>query len=139
MPHFVVGKIQKALNNHGKAVKGANIHVFGIAYKRNIDDVRESPALDVIRLLKKLGAEVSYSDPYVHEVRLDNVDLTSQDALSSAKKADCSVIITDHSNFDYKGLMDAANLIRRHSERLRRFRIGQDRAAVVQQPITPPA
>jgi UDP-N-acetyl-D-glucosamine dehydrogenase len=111
MPHFVVGKIQNALNNHGKAVKGASIHIFGIAYKRNIDDMRESPALDVILLLKKLGAEVSYSDPYVPEVRLDSIDLTSQDALSSAKKADCCVIITDHSNFDYKGLVDSANLI----------------------------
>jgi UDP-N-acetyl-D-glucosamine dehydrogenase len=111
MPHFVVGKIQNALNNHGKAVKGASIHIFGIAYKRNIDDMRESPALDVILLLKKLGAEVSYSDPYVPEVRLDSIDLRSQDALSSAKKADCCVIITDHSNFDYKGLVDSASLI----------------------------
>jgi len=111
MPHFVVGKIQNALNNHGKAVKGASIHIFGIAYKRNIDDMRESPALDMILLLKKLGAEVSYSDPYVPEVRLDSIDLRSQDALSSAKKADCCVIITDHSNFDYKGLVDSASLI----------------------------
>ncbi|HEX8893425.1 MAG TPA: nucleotide sugar dehydrogenase [Terriglobales bacterium] len=111
MPHFVVGKIQNALNNHGKAVKGASIHIFGIAYKRNIDDMRESPALDVILLLKKLGAEVSYSDPYVPEVKLDSIDLRSQDTLSSAKKADCCVIITDHSNFDYKGLVDSASLI----------------------------
>ena len=111
MPHFVVGKIQNALNNHGKAVKGASIHIFGIAYKRNIDDMRESPALDVVLLLKKLGAEVSYSDPYVPEVRLDSIDLRSQDAPSSAKKADCCVIITDHSNFDYKGLVDSASLI----------------------------
>ena len=111
MPHFVVAKIQNALNNHGKAVKGASIHIFGIAYKRNIDDLRESPALDVILLLKKLGAEVSYSDPYVPEVRLDSIDLTSQDALSSARKADCCVIITDHSNFDYNGLVGSANLI----------------------------
>ncbi|HEX8798468.1 MAG TPA: nucleotide sugar dehydrogenase [Terriglobales bacterium] len=111
MPHFVVAKIQNALNNHGKAVKGASIHIFGIAYKRNIDDMRESPALDVILLLKKLGAEVSYSDPYVPEVNLDSIDLRSQDALSWAKKADCCVIITDHSNFDYKGLVDSASLI----------------------------
>src|SRR6516164_6801123 len=111
MPHFVAAKVQNALNNHGKAVKGASIHIFGIAYKRNIDDMRESPALDVILLLKKLGAEVSYSDPYVPEVRLDSIDLRSQDALSSAKKADCCVIITDHSNFDYKGLVDSASLI----------------------------
>jgi len=111
MPHFVVGKVQTALNNHGKAVKGSRIHIFGIAYKRNIDDMRESPALDVILLLKKLGAQVSYSDPYVPEVKLDGIDLISQDALASAKQADCCVIITDHSNFDYKGLLDSASLI----------------------------
>ena len=111
MPHFVVGKVQNALNNHGKAVKGARVHIMGVAYKRNIDDMRESPALDVILLLKKLGAEVSYSDPYVPTLRLDGIELSSQDALATAKKADCSVIITDHTTFDYKGLVDSANLI----------------------------
>jgi UDP-N-acetyl-D-glucosamine dehydrogenase len=111
MPHFVVGKVQNALNNHGKAVKGSRIHIFGVAYKRNIDDMRESPALDVILLLKKLGAEVSYSDPYVPKLMLDGIDLASQDALTSAKQSDCAVIITDHSNFDYRGLLDAAKLI----------------------------
>jgi UDP-N-acetyl-D-glucosamine dehydrogenase len=111
MPHFVVGKVQNALNNHGKAVKGAHVHIMGVAYKRNIDDMRESPALDVILLLKKLDAEVSYSDPYVPTLKLDGIDLSSQDALASAKKADCSVIITDHSTFDYKALVDSAKLI----------------------------
>jgi UDP-N-acetyl-D-glucosamine dehydrogenase len=111
MPHFVVDKVQNALNNHRKAVKGARIHIFGVAYKRNIDDMRESPALDVILLLKKLGAEVSYSDPYVPKLKLDGIDLTSQDAVASAKQADCCVIITDHHSFDYKGLLDGARLI----------------------------
>jgi UDP-N-acetyl-D-glucosamine dehydrogenase len=111
MPHFVVDKVQKALNNHGKAVKGARIHIFGVAYKRNIDDMRESPALDVILLLKKLGAEVSYSDPHVPKLKLDGIDLVSQDALASAQQADCCVIITDHATFDYKGLTDRARLI----------------------------
>jgi len=111
MPHFVVDKIQSALNNHGRAVKSSHIHIFGVAYKRNIDDMRESPALDVILLLKKKGAEVTYSDPYVPKLKLDGVDLVSQDALASARQADCSVIITDHSSFDYKGLVTAAKLI----------------------------
>ncbi len=111
MSHFVVDKVQNALNNHGKAVKGARVHIFGVAYKRNIDDMRESPALDVILLLKKLGAEVSYSDPYVPKLKLDGIDLVSQDALASAKQADCSVVITDHSSFDYKELLNAAKLI----------------------------
>jgi UDP-N-acetyl-D-glucosamine dehydrogenase len=111
MPHFVVDKVQNALNNHGKAVKDARVHVLGVAYKRNIDDMRESPALDVILLLKKLGAKVSYSDPFVPRLKLDGIDLAAQDALSSASSSDCVVIITDHSQFDYKGILEAANLI----------------------------
>ena len=111
MPHFVVSKVQSALNNHGKAVKGSSVHIVGVAYKRNIDDMRESPALDVILLLKKLGAEVSYSDPYVPALRLDGIDLKSQEAQSSARQADCVVIITDHSDFDYKALVQSSKLI----------------------------
>ena len=111
MPHFVVDKVQNALNNHGKAVKGSRVHIFGVAYKRNIDDMRESPALDVILLLKKLGAQVSYSDPHVPKLKLDGIDLVSQDALASAKQADCSVVITDHTSFNYKELLNAAKLI----------------------------
>jgi UDP-N-acetyl-D-glucosamine dehydrogenase len=111
MPHFVVGKVQGALNNHGKAVKGSRVHVVGVAYKRNIDDMRESPALDVLLLLKKLGAEVSYSDPYVPSLKLDGLDLKSQEAQVSARAADCVVIITDHTDFDYKALLDSSKLI----------------------------
>src|SRR5215831_8930368 len=65
MPHFVVDKVQAALNNEAKAVKGSHVHVVGVAYKKNIDDLRESPALDIILLLEKLGAQVTYSDPFV--------------------------------------------------------------------------
>jgi UDP-N-acetyl-D-glucosamine dehydrogenase len=111
MPHFVVDKVQKALNNHSKAVKGSRVHIVGVAYKRNIDDMRESPALDVILLLKKLGAKVSYSDPFVPKLKLDGLDLLSEDALSSARDADCVVIITDHSDFDYRALLDSSKLI----------------------------
>ena len=85
--------------------------MVGVAYKRNIDDMRESPALDVILLLKKLGAEITYSDPYVPKLTFDDFELASQDALAAAKQADCCVIITDHTNFDYKGLLDAAKLV----------------------------
>jgi UDP-N-acetyl-D-glucosamine dehydrogenase len=111
MPHFVVSKIQGALNGAAKAVKGSHIHVVGVAYKRNIDDMRESPALDVILLLKKLGAKVTYSDPYVPKLRLDDFELRSEDLIASAKNADCCVVITDHSNFDYKAILDSAKLI----------------------------
>jgi len=111
MPHFVVDKVQHALNNHAKPVKGSRVHIIGVAYKRNIDDMRESPALDVILLLKKLGAEVSCSDPFVPRLKLDGIDLASQEAMAAAKQADCVVIITDHSGFDYEELLESANLI----------------------------
>ena len=111
MPHFVVDKVQGALNNHAKPVKGSHVHVAGVAYKRNIDDMRESPALDVILLLEKRGARVTYSDPYVPELKLDGISLKSEPLASSAAKADCVVIITDHTDFDYKALLDSARLI----------------------------
>ena len=111
MPHFVVDKVQTALNNHTKPVKGSRVHIAGVAYKRNIDDMRESPALDVILLLKKRGALVSYSDPYVPNLRLDGLVLESEPLLESAAKADCVVIVTDHTDFDYKGLLSSAKLI----------------------------
>ncbi len=111
MPHFVVEKIQDALNDHGKPVKGSNIHVAGVAYKRNIDDMRESPALDIILLLRKLGAKLSYSDPYVPTLKLDGISLTSEPLTQSAADADCVVIVTDHSDFDYQELLNSARLI----------------------------
>src|SRR6266849_2943864 len=96
MPHFVVDKIQNALNEHGKAVKGSQIHILGVAYKREIDDVRESPALDIILLLERRGARVTYSDPYVPTVRLDGHELLSEDAGAMVAEADCVVVVTDH-------------------------------------------
>jgi UDP-N-acetyl-D-glucosamine dehydrogenase len=111
MPHFVVDKVQHALNEHSKPVKGSHIHVAGIAYKRNIDDVRESPALDVIMLLEKRGARVTYSDPFIPSIRLDQRTMESRDLLESAAAADCVVIITDHSKFDYPALLQASKLI----------------------------
>src|SRR5205807_5710231 len=103
MPHFVVEKIQSALNEAGKPVKGSNIHVMGVAYKRDIDDMRESPALDIMLLLKRLGGNVTYSDPHVPKLRVDGLDLTSSPE-ETAAYADCAVIITDHAAFDYKAL-----------------------------------
>jgi UDP-N-acetyl-D-glucosamine dehydrogenase len=111
MPHFVVTKIQDALNDRAKPVKGSHVHVLGVAYKRNIDDVRESPALDVIMLLEKLGAKVTYSDPFVASIRLDGTSLCASAVDSSVEAADCVVIITDHTDFDYEGIHDKAKLI----------------------------
>ena len=112
MPHFAVQKVQNALNDVSKPVKGSHIHIVGVAYKRNIDDVRESPALDVIHLLEKRGATVTYSDPYVPSIRLEGHRVAhAEDLMSNAVKADCCVIITDHTDFDYDGLISNAKLI----------------------------
>jgi UDP-N-acetyl-D-glucosamine dehydrogenase len=111
MPHFVLEKIQNALNDASKPIKGSHIHILGVAYKRDIDDVRESPALDVIHLLMKRGARVTYSDPFVPSIQIDGAQLSSTRLLDEVASADCTVIITDHSNVDYKALVENANLI----------------------------
>jgi UDP-N-acetyl-D-glucosamine dehydrogenase len=110
MPLFVVDKVQNALNDAAKPVKGSHIHVMGVAYKRDIDDMRESPALDVMMLLMKRGAKLTYSDPHVPHLRLEGGDLTALPE-DTAAAADCTVIITDHSTFDYRGLLERAPLI----------------------------
>jgi len=111
MPHFVVDKIQNALNDHTKPLKGSRVHVMGVAYKRDIDDVRESPALDIIHLLGKRGALVSYSDPFVPQIHADGIDLRAIDPGAGVAQADCVVIVTDHKKFDYPGLVKSARLI----------------------------
>jgi UDP-N-acetyl-D-glucosamine dehydrogenase len=110
MPHFVVDKVQNALNSAGKPVKGSRILVMGVAYKRDIEDMRESPALDVLLMLQRLGGIVSYCDPYVPTLRLDGLSLQSSPP-ESAADADCVVIVTDHKAFDYRALVERASLI----------------------------
>jgi UDP-N-acetyl-D-glucosamine dehydrogenase len=102
MPLFWVRKVMERLNDRAKAVRGSRILVVGVAYKKDIDDVRESPALDIIRLLHQQGAQVSYHDPYIPAVeedgeRLRSVPLTPE----GVSAADCVVIVTDHSSIDY--------------------------------------
>ena len=121
MPHFVVDKIQNALNNHAKPVKGSHVHIAGVAYKRNIDDMRESPALDIIHLLQKRGAVVTYSDPFVPQLRLDGISLQAEPLEETAAQADCVVIVTDHARFDYDRLVNAAALIVDTRNALKRF------------------
>lgn len=124
MPLFVVGKVREALNRARKAVNGSHILLLGVAYKKDIDDVRESPALDVLRLLEADGAHVAYHDPYVPLLREDGKQMASvaltDEALSAA---DAVVIITDHSDFDYgrifrqsQALVDARNATARLPE-----------------------
>jgi UDP-N-acetyl-D-glucosamine dehydrogenase len=119
MPHFVVDKIQNALNDHVKPLRNSHVHVQGVAYKRDIDDVRESPALDIIHLLLRRGARVTYSDPYVPALRLDGLDLASEDV---AAQADCVVVVTDHKAFDYAKLVKESKLIVDTRNSLKSFR-----------------
>jgi UDP-N-acetyl-D-glucosamine dehydrogenase len=102
MPEYWVERIADQLNEKGKAVRGSKILVLGVAYKKDIDDVRESPALDVIRLLERRGAVVSYHDAHVAKLHEDGVELTSVPLTAQTLRAvDCAVIVTDHSNVDY--------------------------------------
>jgi UDP-N-acetyl-D-glucosamine dehydrogenase len=110
MPHFVVETVQNALNDVGKPVNGSKIHIYGVSYKQNIDDVRESPALDIMLLLKRRGAQISYSDPHVPAIRLTE-EVIKVACEETVKSADCVVIVTNHSAFDYEALLDNAQLI----------------------------
>jgi UDP-N-acetyl-D-glucosamine dehydrogenase len=111
MPDFVVELIQNALNDAAKPIRGSHVHILGTAYKRDIDDVRESPALDIILLLKRRGAKITFSDPYVPSIRIDGVVLEAQDALESVSAADCVVIVTDHRSVDYAAILERSKLI----------------------------
>ncbi len=115
MPQWVVGKISDALNERGQAVKGANILVLGIAYKKNVDDVRESPAVEMMELLRHRGALVSYSDPHVPrfpEMRDYRFDLNSIPLnANTLAVADCVLLATDHARFDYDLIKAHARLI----------------------------
>jgi len=121
MPHFVVEKVQMALNAAAKPILRSHIHVMGVAYKRDIDDLRESPALDVMTILKRRGARLSYSDPYVPTLRIDSVELGALPETTAAD-ADCVVIVTDHSSFDYAGLVERSRLIVDTRNALKEFR-----------------
>jgi UDP-N-acetyl-D-glucosamine dehydrogenase len=111
MPHFVAERVQNALNDCGKAVKGSRVHVLGVAYKRDIDDVRESPALDIMHLLMRRGAEVTFSDPFVPMVRIDGKEIFASELPDALAAADCAVIVTDHSGVDYQAVLRDAKLV----------------------------
>ncbi|KAA3646660.1 MAG: nucleotide sugar dehydrogenase [Chloroflexi bacterium] len=112
MPRYVVDKVQDALNQHAKSLNGSHILVLGAAYKPDIDDLRESPALDVIGLLREKQATVSYHDPYIPHLSHEDWALDSVDDLTAAvKDADCVCIITNHSNYDYAAIVEAAKQV----------------------------
>ncbi len=112
MPEHVVTRVAEALNAHKKPMNGSKVHVLGVAYKRDIDDVRESPALDVIELLMRRGATVTYSDPYVPEIDHGPHQMKAVSMDSAIKAgADCAVIVTDHKAFDYPSIVAAFPLV----------------------------
>ena len=114
MPRYVVSRVMEALNDRGKALKGSKVLVLGVAYKPDIDDVRESPAFDVIGLLRKKGAVVEYHDPYIPHIHhesegwyMDSV----KDVMKSVEEADAVVIITNHKIYDYKAIVECAKFV----------------------------
>jgi UDP-N-acetyl-D-glucosamine dehydrogenase len=112
MPRFVVEKITDALNGHAQSVRGSRIHVLGVAYKPGVNDIRESPALNVMRLLKDKGAILSYSDPYIPAMREDGFALDSLPVQNGwLGSVDCVVILTNHREFDYGAVAETARLV----------------------------
>jgi UDP-N-acetyl-D-glucosamine dehydrogenase len=116
MPRYVVAKVADALNDERKAVNGSRVLVLGIAYKKDIDDMRESPALDVMRLLEELGADVVYHDPYVpsfqeNGVRHESVGLTASELDRELDRADAVVIVTDHTSVDYQRVVNHTSVV----------------------------
>ena len=112
MPRFTVTKVQDALNTHKKPINGSKILVLGVAYKPDIDDLRESPALDIIHLLQEKGAQVQYHDPFIPSIDNDELHLHSAvDFDKAVKEADCVVIVTNHSLYDYNSIIRDAKLV----------------------------
>jgi len=111
MPQYVVNKVNDALNDFSKSVKNSRVLIIGVSYKKDIDDLRESPALDIIQLLQSRGAKVMYHDPYVPEIQFDNTALNSIALEDGLAKSDCAVIVTNHSSIDYKKVVDQAPVV----------------------------
>jgi len=125
MPHFVVTKVQDALNELAKPLKGSRVHILGVAYKKDIDDCRESPALDIMHLLIARGALVTYSDPFVPNLRVDDSQLISESVALACAAADCVVIVTDHSTFDYAAIVEQSATIVDTRNALKQFSCGK--------------
>ncbi len=112
MPRYVVQRVQDLLNAHGKALHGSSLLVLGVAYKPDVSDLRELPALDVIGLLRAKGARVDYYDPYVASLDHEGWELASvPDLLKAARAADCVIVVTNHSSIDYPAVAREASLI----------------------------
>jgi UDP-N-acetyl-D-glucosamine dehydrogenase len=113
MPYHVITSIASALNRQKKALNGARVLILGVAYKKDIDDLRESPALTIIELLQNEGAQVSYNDPYIPFIgrgRKYNLQMKSV-AVEQLDQYDCVLIVTDHSSYDYPAIVENARLL----------------------------
>ena len=112
MPEYVVERINRALNERKKSLRGAKILILGVAYKKDIKDLRESPALDVIKLLQNAGAKVKYHDPLVPSIRMDDSDWKPVKLTQSIlRSSDCVAILADHSSYDYDSIVRNARLV----------------------------
>jgi len=111
MPAYVVERTSEALNDHGRPVRGSKILIYGVAYKRDVADFRESPAFAIIHGLEKRGGLVSYMDPYVAHLEEDGVNQTGIDLLTDFSEFDAVVIVTDHQSMDRHRLLRQARLI----------------------------
>jgi UDP-N-acetyl-D-glucosamine dehydrogenase len=112
MPKYVVVRTMELLNDRKKALRGARVHVLGVTYKKDVNDVRESPALEIITLLRHRGAEVIYTDPFAPSVAIDSTVLESQPLNAGVlESCDIAVIVTDHSQFDYRQIVKSAPLV----------------------------
>ena len=112
MPRFVVELVVAALNEHSKPLKDARVHLFGMAYKAGVSDIRESPAIDIAHLLQRGGAAVSYSDPHVPSVHQADLELTAVSSDAALDRGfDCGVITTQHSQFDYRAIAERSTCL----------------------------
>ena len=137
MPHYVVSLMSEALNSVRKPLNGSKVLVAGIAYKKDVDDIRESPALDLLHLLRERGADLSYTDPFVPKLAAkewpNGIDLVNTDvAKTASEEFDCVVVVTDHTQFDYtelqrvaKTVVDTRNAIKTRSPKVVRLGAGR--------------
>jgi UDP-N-acetyl-D-glucosamine dehydrogenase len=132
MPHYVIEKIGAALNDRGRSIRGTKVLVLGVAYKKDVDDVRESPSLEIMKLLKERGAEISYSDPYIpklHKMREYDFSYMSSEPLTenTLRSKDLVLITTDHSKIDYQWVVDHSSLVVDTRNATKTVRNGRDR------------
>ena len=111
MPRYVVNKINDALNESTKAIKNAKVLIVGVSYKKDLNDIRESPALDIIQLLRNRGAQVAFHDPYVPEIWLDGLLLEAVSLDRGLEGVDCTVIVTNHSSINYRKVVEGSPLV----------------------------